>query len=150
MRHRTLTVLTLIFTLMMTPLAQAASHDRDGRGAKGHGHGHSQQKHDRKKHHAQQRRQQSHRAHRQQQRHFQHQRHQQQRRQYHRSAASHHWRRGDHVPRSYYGNQRYWVSDWRGHHLSRPPHGHRWLNIDGRYVLAAVAGGAITAIILGR
>jgi len=42
------------------------------------------------------------------------------------------------------------VKDWHHRHLSKPPRGHRWLNIDGRYVLAAVAGGAITAIILNR
>ncbi|TVU71393.1 RcnB family protein [Cobetia crustatorum] len=63
---------------------------------------------------------------------------------------SHHWKRGDKVPSGYYNDKRYWVSDWEARHLSRPPQGHRWLQVDGRYVLAAVAGGVITAIILNQ
>ncbi|WP_158773535.1 RcnB family protein [Cobetia sp. L2A1] len=138
MRHRTLTVLTMIFALMTTPLAQAGPHDRDDRGDRGH---HQQDRKHQQKQQKHQRQQQKHQ--RQQQKH-----HEQRRRE--QSSRSHHWQRGDHVPRDYYANKRYWVSDWHGHHLSKPPRGHRWLNIDGRYVLAAVAGGAITAIILNR
>ena len=63
---------------------------------------------------------------------------------------SHYWKRGDKVPSGYYNDKRYWVSDWKARHLSPPPQGHRWLEVDGRYVLAAVAGGAITAIILSQ
>lgn len=59
------------------------------------------------------------------------------------------WHEGDHVPDRYRGDG-HWVQDWRGHDLPEPPHGHRWLEIDGDYVLAAVATGVITSIILGH
>ncbi|WP_251975916.1 RcnB family protein [Salinicola avicenniae] len=59
------------------------------------------------------------------------------------------WHEGDHVPDRYRG-EGHWVQDWRGHDLPEPPHGHRWLEIDGDYVLAAVATGVITSIILGH
>ncbi|MDH2291428.1 RcnB family protein [Cobetia sp. 10Alg 146] len=124
MRTRTLTILMMIVSLMGAPLAQAGPHDR----GHGHGHGHHD-KHHHKKHYKK------------------HHKHQERR---HESRRDHHWRRGDHLPRHYYSDQRYWVKDWHHRHLSKPPRGHRWLNIDGRYVLAAVAGGAITAIILNR
>ncbi len=124
MRTRTLTILMMIVSLMGAPLAQAGPHDR----GHGHGHGHHD-KHHHKKHYKK------------------HHKHQERR---HESRRDHHWRRGDHLPRHYYSDQRYWVKDWDHRHLSKPPRGHRWLNIDGRYVLAAVAGGAITAIILNR
>ncbi|MDH2375396.1 MULTISPECIES: RcnB family protein [Cobetia] len=126
MRTRTLTILMMIVSLMGAPLAQAGPHDR------GHGHGHGHGHHD--KHH--------HKKH-----YKKHHKHQERR---HEARRDHHWRRGDHLPRHYYSDQRYWVKDWHHRHLSKPPRGHRWLNIDGRYVLAAVAGGAITAIILNR
>jgi Ni/Co efflux regulator RcnB len=124
MRTRTLTILMMIVSLMGAPLAQAGPHDR----GHGHGHGHHD-KHHHKKHYKK------------------HHKHQERR---HEARRDHHWRRGDHLPRHYYSDQRYWVKDWHHRHLSKPPRGHRWLNIDGRYVLSAVAGGAITAIILNR
>ncbi|MDO6788260.1 RcnB family protein [Cobetia marina] len=124
MRTRTLTILMMIVSLMGAPLAQAGPHDR----GHGHGHGHHD-KHHHKKHYKK------------------HHKHQERR---HEARRDHHWRRGDHLQRHYYSDQRYWVKDWHHRHLSKPPRGHRWLNIDGRYVLAAVAGGAITAIILNR
>lgn len=45
------------------------------------------------------------------------------------------WRRGQRV-------------DWRRHHLRAPPRGYEWRQVDGRYVLAAVATGLIASIIL--
>jgi Ni/Co efflux regulator RcnB len=61
-----------------------------------------------------------------------------------------HWSRGDRLPQDYRGrNTRYVVADWRGHHLRRPPRGYHWVEIDGRYVLAAVATGLILDVILG-
>ncbi|WP_251975917.1 RcnB family protein [Salinicola avicenniae] len=62
----------------------------------------------------------------------------------------HGWHEGGHLSRHYYHDDRYWVRDWHARHLSPPPRGHRWLHIDGDYVLAAVATGVITAIVLGH
>lgn len=123
---------------MVPTLAQAASHGRDARDDRGH----SQQHHKRQKYQHQQQRQHRQLNRRDDRRHVQQRRHS--------ASSSHGWRRGGHVPRSYYANTRYWVNDWRGHRLSRPPHGHRWLHVDGRYVLTAIASGVITSIILGH
>ncbi|MCE3028076.1 RcnB family protein [Salinicola sp. DM10] len=60
------------------------------------------------------------------------------------------WHPGGRIAARYYRDDRYWVRDWHARHLREPPRGHRWLNIDGDYVLAAVATGVITAIILNR
>jgi len=38
--------------------------------------------------------------------------------------------------------------DWRARHLRQPPYGYEWREVDGRYVLAAVATGIIASIIL--
>ncbi|MGM8851205.1 RcnB family protein [Salinicola halophyticus] len=62
----------------------------------------------------------------------------------------HDWREGGHIASRYYRDDRYWVRDWHSRHLPQPPHGHRWMRIDGDYVLAAVATGVIAAIVLGR
>ncbi|THD52794.1 RcnB family protein [Phenylobacterium sp.] len=37
--------------------------------------------------------------------------------------------------------------DWRARHLRRPPHGYEWREVDGNYVLAAVATGVIASLI---
>lgn len=37
--------------------------------------------------------------------------------------------------------------DYRAHHLRKPPRGHEWREVDGNYVLAAVATGVIASII---
>ncbi len=137
MRNRTLTVCSMVIALMSASVAQAAPDDRDDRGQgqhqqqRKHSQGNQQgQKHQAKQQHAAQGHGKA--------------------RAGHHSAGPQHWKRGDHVSRDYYGNKRYWVSDWKAHHLSRPPEGHRWLNVDGRYVLTAVATGVITAIILNQ
>lgn len=59
------------------------------------------------------------------------------------------WHEGGKVPQRYRDDS-HWVQDWHDHDLPEPPRGHRWLNIDGDYVLAAVATGVITSIILGH
>ncbi len=38
--------------------------------------------------------------------------------------------------------------DYRAHHLRHPPRGYEWREVNGRYVLAAVATGVIASIIL--
>ena len=42
----------------------------------------------------------------------------------------------------------YEVADWRGHHLSEPPRGYHWVEVNGDYVLAAVATGVILDTLL--
>jgi Ni/Co efflux regulator RcnB len=44
------------------------------------------------------------------------------------------WRRGAKV-------------DWHSRHLRAPPRGYEWRDVDGNYVLAALAGGAIADLI---
>lgn len=38
--------------------------------------------------------------------------------------------------------------DWHSHHLRRPPRGYEWREVDGNYVLAAVATGIIASVII--
>jgi Ni/Co efflux regulator RcnB len=38
--------------------------------------------------------------------------------------------------------------DYRHYHLNAPPHGYEWREVDGNYVLAAVATGVISSIIV--
>jgi Ni/Co efflux regulator RcnB len=45
------------------------------------------------------------------------------------------WARGEHV-------------DYKEHHLRAPPHGYEWRQVDGNYVLAAVATGVIASAII--
>ena len=58
------------------------------------------------------------------------------------------WQRGR-VVEPMYRSDRYWVTDWRARQLSAPPRDHRWLHINGDYVLVAIATGVITSIITG-
>src|SRR5579859_5314355 len=44
------------------------------------------------------------------------------------------WRRGEHV-------------DYHEHHLRAPPRGYEWRQVDGNYVLAAVATGVIASVV---
>ena len=46
------------------------------------------------------------------------------------------WRRGQRI-------------DYRSHHLRAPPRGYEWREVDGNYVLAAVATGLIASLIMG-
>lgn len=59
------------------------------------------------------------------------------------------WRRGQRLPDDYRDN-RYVVNDWHGHGLRRPPRGYQWRQVNGDYVLAAVATGVISSIILSN
>jgi Ni/Co efflux regulator RcnB len=58
------------------------------------------------------------------------------------------WRRGGYVGRGDWGRGH--VIDYRRHHLRRPPRGYEWREVDGRYVMAAVASGIIADIILNH
>jgi Ni/Co efflux regulator RcnB len=44
------------------------------------------------------------------------------------------WKRGEHV-------------DYKAQHLRAPPQGYEWREVDGNYVLAAVATGVIASVI---
>lgn len=57
--------------------------------------------------------------------------------------------RGDRLPPGL-RSRHYVVTDWRGHHLSAPPRGHRWVQVGADYVLIAVATGLIAQFVLSR
>jgi Ni/Co efflux regulator RcnB len=44
------------------------------------------------------------------------------------------WQRGEHI-------------DYKERHLRAPPHGYEWRQVDGNYVLAAVATGVIASVV---
>jgi Ni/Co efflux regulator RcnB len=44
------------------------------------------------------------------------------------------WKRGDQV-------------DYKAHHLKAPPRGYEWREVDGNYVMAAVATGIVASVI---
>ena len=45
------------------------------------------------------------------------------------------WNRGDRV-------------DYRSSHLSAPPHGYEWRQVDGNYVMGAIATGVIASVVV--
>ena len=57
--------------------------------------------------------------------------------------------RGDSLPRSY-RHHHHVVHHWHHHHLRHPPHGHHWVQIDGDYLLIAIATGVIVDILITR
>jgi Ni/Co efflux regulator RcnB len=59
-----------------------------------------------------------------------------------------HWRRGDRIDRAEW--RHYQRVDWRRHHLHAPPRGYEWREVNGDYVLAAVATGVIASIIASQ
>jgi Ni/Co efflux regulator RcnB len=56
------------------------------------------------------------------------------------------WRQGGHIASSDW--RRGSRVDYRSHHLRPPPRGYEWRQVDGNYVLAAVATGLIASVIL--
>lgn len=69
--------------------------------------------------------------------------------QYYDGGRSREFRRGGHIPREY-DNRQYYENDWRGHHLSAPPHGYQWVQVGSDYVLIALATGIIANLILNQ
>ena len=57
----------------------------------------------------------------------------------------HDWRRGGRIEAGDWRRGR--VVDYRRYHLRRPPRGYQWRDVDGNYVLAAIAGGVIADIL---
>ena len=58
------------------------------------------------------------------------------------------WRRGV-IVEPVYRSDRYWVTDWHARHLYAPPRDHRWLYVNGDYILVAIASGVIVSILSG-
>jgi Ni/Co efflux regulator RcnB len=56
------------------------------------------------------------------------------------------WRRGYRMDHDYWARGRH--IDWRYYHLRRPPPGYEWREVNGNYVLAAVATGLIADLIM--
>jgi len=65
------------------------------------------------------------------------------------AGPDHSWHKGDRLPASYRDN-RYVVTDWQSHHLNAPPAGYHWVQVNGDFVLAAVATGVIADMLLGQ
>jgi Ni/Co efflux regulator RcnB len=65
------------------------------------------------------------------------------------ARPAHSWHKGDRVPASY-RNKRYEVTDWKSHNLRQPPSGYHWVNVNGDFVLAAVATGVIADLLLNN
>ncbi len=65
----------------------------------------------------------------------------------HRPVPHRDWHRGDRLPPDYRRSQ-YVVDDWRAHDLQPPPSGYQWVQVNGDFVLAAIATGVISSILL--
>jgi Ni/Co efflux regulator RcnB len=65
------------------------------------------------------------------------------------AGPDHNWHKGDRLPDSY-RDKHYEVTDWRSHHLSAPPAGYHWVDVNGDYVLAAIATGVIADMLLNH
>ena len=58
------------------------------------------------------------------------------------------WKKGGHIGRGDWGRGAH--VDYRAHHLRTPPRGYEWREVDGNFVLAAVATGLIASVILAN
>ena len=65
------------------------------------------------------------------------------------AGPDHSWHKGDRLPDSYRSNQ-YVVNDWQSRHLRQPPSGYHWVQVNGDYVLAAIATGVIADMLLNN
>jgi Ni/Co efflux regulator RcnB len=57
------------------------------------------------------------------------------------------WKKGYHM-RSEDWNRGERVEDYHSYHLSAPPRGYEWRQVDGNYVLGAVATGVIASVVV--
>jgi Ni/Co efflux regulator RcnB len=55
------------------------------------------------------------------------------------------WRKGYHMQHNDWARGR--QVDWRSRKLRQPPRGYEWREVDGNYVMAAVATGIIASVI---
>lgn len=58
------------------------------------------------------------------------------------------WHKGQRIP-AQYRTANYYVNDWKARELPAPPRNHRWVRVNGDYVLVAIATGVISSILLG-
>jgi Ni/Co efflux regulator RcnB len=58
------------------------------------------------------------------------------------------WNRGQKLSINY-RDRRYQV-DWRAHHLHQPRPGYQWVQVDGQYVMVALATGLIADAMFGN
>ena len=56
------------------------------------------------------------------------------------------WKKGYHMRSEDWGRGER-IEDYRTYHLSAPPRGYEWREVDGNYVMAAVATGVIASVI---
>jgi Ni/Co efflux regulator RcnB len=56
------------------------------------------------------------------------------------------WKKGAHINHDDWN--RGTPVDYRHYHLHAPPRGYEWRQVDGNYVLAAVATGVITSVVI--
>jgi Ni/Co efflux regulator RcnB len=56
------------------------------------------------------------------------------------------WRHGGHIDHNDWNRGE--RVDWHSHHLRQPPRGYEWREVDGNYVMAAVATGIIATVIM--
>lgn len=56
------------------------------------------------------------------------------------------WKKGYHMNQADWGRGE--VVDYKVYHLRKPPRGYEWREVDGNYVLAAVATGIIASAIV--
>jgi Ni/Co efflux regulator RcnB len=56
------------------------------------------------------------------------------------------WRKGSHINHDDWNRGQ--QVDWHSRHLRQPPRGYEWREVDGNYVLAAVATGLIASVIV--
>lgn len=55
------------------------------------------------------------------------------------------YKRGDYIPYEY-RHSKYYVSDWRYHHLYEPPRGYRWMWIGGDYLLVSTSNFSVRLV----
>ncbi|MCC8395647.1 RcnB family protein [Paraburkholderia sp. MMS20-SJTR3] len=58
------------------------------------------------------------------------------------------WHKGQRVPTDY-RDHIFALDDWRGHGLNAPPRGHRWLGVNGDYILVSTNNWTISTIVPG-
>jgi Ni/Co efflux regulator RcnB len=58
------------------------------------------------------------------------------------------WRKGARMRREDWGRAE--RIDYQHYHLRRPPRGYEWREVDGNFVLAAVATGVIASVIIAQ
>lgn len=56
------------------------------------------------------------------------------------------WKKGYHMNKDDWARGE--VVDYRTYHLKKPPNGYEWREVDGNYVLAAVATGIVASAII--